>query len=405
MSKRIFSIQDEDIVEINSFPFQLPLHALYASRATYANYPPFQREKVWNDLYKFELIDTIVKKGYIPPLIIAARTDGIFGKWVLEGQQRLTTIMQFMEAMEADMAGQPVPKDEEGREYFYFRLTQKQEERLYSYHLRFEELLNVPETLQAETFERLNNQIALTKAERLWSKRSAFRNTAAAVCTHPFFDTIYQGRKTRRQTFQASQYPVIVEMYRPFAEMSTERLDNLATGNRDMVIPFDAVDTIGQMLDIAVKLFSGVVITNMAELIPVYQAVWLMKFIGADFEATQPGALTDWYQRIQQRRSEGYHSIFTEIRHKKVQIEKWQNWLDEIVYSGSVAFYNQTEALNQLQRVTGWLRHSGVCTSCSNPNVQLIDVKAHVFRPADMHNGMVNCKNPYVVSLPERIAV
>ena len=57
-------------------------------------HPEFQRFFRWDDNQKTRLIESILLGIPIPPIFVSQKTNG---KWdVIDGQQRLSTILQFM---------------------------------------------------------------------------------------------------------------------------------------------------------------------------------------------------------------------------------------------------------------------------------------------------------------------
>jgi Uncharacterized conserved protein len=387
-----YTIQEDVNADVISSPFQIPLHALHASRETYINYPDCQRQEVWPERYKKDLIDSLVKGLFIPEILLTNRMDGNPGKWVIDGQQRLQTVMQFFDALEADLRGEPIPKDEEGEEYFYFRLTESQEKRLRNRMIKFTELQNMTEELLTITFLRLQNQVSLSPAEKLWASRSQFRHVAAEVYNHRFYKEMYQGHTKRRQAFQMAIYPVIIEMFKPFADMNSARLRVLSGRVRDELIYPGMAEVIHGNIDLVTNLYDGIKPLSMTEMIIMYQSVWLLKFLGIDLTNSSHGALASWYSKtiVQDPKNHGKGglSLFSQMTHYKVQREVWQKWLDEILYGNYINLGDETQkalVLAQLQRVTGWLRHDGICKACGNTHIRLVDIEKHLFRPADSH--------------------
>jgi hypothetical protein len=389
---RNYAIQDDIAIDVISYPFQIPLHALYASKDMYANYPDCQRQEVWPERYKKDLIDSLVKGLFVSELLLTNRMDGKPGKWVIDGQQRLQCMMQFFEALEADLRGDPIPKNEEGEEYFYFRLTQSQEERLRNRMIKFTELQNMTEELLTITFLRIQNQVSLSPAEKLWASRSQFRDVAAKVYEHPFYKEMYQGQTKRRQAFQMAIYPVMVEMFKPFADMNSPHLRTFSGRTRDELIYSGMTEVIHDNIDLVMNLYDGIKPFSMTEMIIMYQSIWLLKFLGIDLTNTPHGALAAWYGKTivqnPENRKRGGKSLFSQMTQYKVQREMWERWLDEIIYGNYINLGDETQknrVLAQLQRVTGWLRHDGICKTCGSAHVRLVDVEKHIFRPADSH--------------------
>lgn len=400
---RSYSIEgDERELEVSSFPFQLPLHALYSSKDIYANYPAFQREKVWPDKYKYALIKSLVRGAYVPDIIVTSRENR--AKWVLDGQQRMRTMLEFTEALYADLNGKSIPDDENGKPYFYFRLSEMQQARLLGRMIRFTEVQNASEQAQTDMFLDLQNIVPLSTAEKLWASPSKVRYAAETLYDHEFFTKVYSGKTHHRKKFQMSVYPTLIEMFQPFADLTSDRLQALTKGKRDDLV-YDGIEArLNKNMSYATSLFSGIEAASMSEIIIMYQAIWLLRYIGADLDATPDGALVDWYRTVEAQndewRAKGFMNLFARMTQYKVQKKVWQDWLDQIVYSGNVVFPDKNASFAQLQRVTGWLRRNGVCPRCGNAHVQLRDIGKHVFRPADAHTpGMATCNVNGVISI------
>lgn len=63
-------------------------------------HPEFQRFFRWDDEQKTRLIESILLGIPIPPIFVAQRIDG---KWdVIDGQQRLSTVLQFLQVLKKD---------------------------------------------------------------------------------------------------------------------------------------------------------------------------------------------------------------------------------------------------------------------------------------------------------------
>jgi hypothetical protein len=231
-----YKFADDDL-NIQTYPIQMPIHALYSSKATYANYPPFQRTLAWGDDFKYELIDSYIRGLPVAEIQISDRLDGVPGKWVLDGQQRLSTLIQFMEALEADKGHKPIPRDEHGKPFFYVRLTERQEYRFLNSIVKFSNLVGVDEKILSTMFLRVQNQIPLSPAEKLYAANSDANKVARAVYEHPYFKEIYSGRTRRRQPFPHGDVPVVIEMYKAFTEMNATRLQVYMSGSKDMLLP------------------------------------------------------------------------------------------------------------------------------------------------------------------------
>ncbi len=138
--------------------------------------PDFQRRENWPQKAKIYFVDTILR-GYPTPLIyLRPRLDsktGLSRREVVDGQQRLTAIIQF--------AGGEFRLDDSVVGYQglrYDELEIQDQNAFLSYNLGVEELVNASDEYVLEVFHRLNtNGVRLNSQELRHGKfRGAFRN-------------------------------------------------------------------------------------------------------------------------------------------------------------------------------------------------------------------------------------
>ena len=139
--------------------------------------PDFQRRENWPQKAKVYFVDTILR-GYPAPLIyLRPRLDSktkLPIREVVDGQQRLTAIIQFADGMfrldESVTGYQGLSYDE---------LELQDQEAFLSYNMGVEELVNASDEHVLEVFHRLNtNGVQLNAQELRHGKfRGVFRNT------------------------------------------------------------------------------------------------------------------------------------------------------------------------------------------------------------------------------------
>ncbi|KIK55355.1 hypothetical protein GYMLUDRAFT_842806 [Collybiopsis luxurians FD-317 M1] len=86
-----------------------PRATTYAAKALYDQIindiidlsPEYQRDVVWNENKQINLIDSICRNFYIPPIIFAVTSekDGAERRVCIDGKQRLTSIQRFMDGL------------------------------------------------------------------------------------------------------------------------------------------------------------------------------------------------------------------------------------------------------------------------------------------------------------------
>jgi hypothetical protein len=133
--------------------------------------PDFQRGEVWSSQKKKKLIDSILRGWRIPPIHVIENKDSFIDE-VLDGQQRLATIRDFMNnKIKIDGTLMPLNTDIEflhGRTFS--ELDIETQRRFKKYSVTIIRLTEYTPEEPAELFYRLNQPASLTSAEQ----RNAF---------------------------------------------------------------------------------------------------------------------------------------------------------------------------------------------------------------------------------------
>lgn len=129
--------------------------------------PDFQRDLVWNVAKKQTLIDTILRGWHFPPIFLVAPPVGERLD-VLDGQQRLNAIFEFIEgAFPVNGAIEPIEPNIKELDGLYFHQFPPEAQRKFSrYSIRISELYDYREDEPYELFFRLNQGSVLTPAEK-----------------------------------------------------------------------------------------------------------------------------------------------------------------------------------------------------------------------------------------------
>lgn len=132
--------------------------------------PDFQRDMVWSKPKRQGLIDTILRDWKFPPifLVITSGENSMELLEVLDGQQRLSSIVDFLEDG-FPIDGNIEPYDQNistlhGR--YFSELPEAIKYRIEQYSLRVHELYDFKEGEPYELFFRLNQGVTLTPAEK-----------------------------------------------------------------------------------------------------------------------------------------------------------------------------------------------------------------------------------------------
>jgi hypothetical protein len=127
--------------------------------------PDFQRGEVWSNSKKKLLVDSIFREWHIPPIHVVLLSNG--KSEVLDGQQRLTAIRDFVEN-KFPIDGSIEPKDQRiidltGKKYRDLTVNEK---RLFDRSLlKIYEMREYNQGEPSEFFYRLNQTVKLTSAE------------------------------------------------------------------------------------------------------------------------------------------------------------------------------------------------------------------------------------------------
>lgn len=133
--------------------------------------PDFQRGEVWTTAKKRMLIDTILRGWQIPPIHVIL-DEVKYTHEVLDGQQRLCAIRDFMNN-KIKVNGELMPLNEELKILHgltYSKLPHKVKMKFDMYPVRIFEIYEYEKGEPGELFNRLNQALSLTAAE----KRNAY---------------------------------------------------------------------------------------------------------------------------------------------------------------------------------------------------------------------------------------
>ncbi|KAG8711228.1 hypothetical protein FRC11_003361 [Ceratobasidium sp. 423] len=149
----------------------------------------YQRDVVWNDTKQSNLIDSIYKDYFIPPVLFANRVgeDGEEVKVCIDGKQRLTSIHRFMDGY--------IPLKVDGKSWFYQRRGNQPSKRVIpdgwkkqfaSKQLIVVEFVELSEATERDIFQRVQLGVALNEAEKQKAISSPTVTWIRAVVTQYF---------------------------------------------------------------------------------------------------------------------------------------------------------------------------------------------------------------------------
>ena len=128
--------------------------------------PPYQRRSVWSQRYKVDFVTTVLL-GYPCPAIFLyeeIRPDGTFSYKVVDGKQRLTTLISFA-ADEIAIADDYPSERLKGR--VFSDLTDEDKLAVWRYSFAVEIIQQENETIINDIFNRINNNVARLSPQEL----------------------------------------------------------------------------------------------------------------------------------------------------------------------------------------------------------------------------------------------
>lgn len=181
------------------------LDKIYKRRDRYV-VPEWQRPKVWNTERKQMLIDSILRGWKLPKFYFVRTGEDEY--WVVDGQQRLNAIYEFLED---DLA-----LTEESRAMFggplYKDLKRKLSDAFDDFEIEYDEIEDATEEEQKRFFQRLQKGLPLTGSEKLNSVHSKLRDFCKSLAEHDFFTTSVAFADTRLARFDVLTKAAAIEI-------------------------------------------------------------------------------------------------------------------------------------------------------------------------------------------------
>ena len=165
-------------------PHQRALDKIYKRRDRY-DIPDWQRERVWGKARKQKLIDSILRGWRLPKFYFLLTSEEPEEFEVVDGQQRLLAIWEFFDnelALSSD-------SDSVTRGAKLYRdLPDQLSDRFDDYEIDYDRIEDAPDDADLkEFFQRLQEGLPLTTAERLNSVHSKLTDFCRELSKHHFF--------------------------------------------------------------------------------------------------------------------------------------------------------------------------------------------------------------------------
>ena len=195
-------------------PRRRAIDKIYKRRHRY-EIPDWQRQKVWSRPKKQKLIDTLLRRWKLPKFYFLKVSDDPEAYEVVDGQQRLATIFEFFDN-ELPLSAQTA---QEFGGVHYEDLPDDVVDAIDDYEIEFDEIDDATEEEIRDFFQRLQEGLPLTSAEKLNSVHSKLRDFVSVRVNHPFF------RKTSTSDRRDGHFDVL-------AKVAAIEIDGIEVGLR-----------------------------------------------------------------------------------------------------------------------------------------------------------------------------
>jgi hypothetical protein len=170
-------------------PQQLPIYSIRQRKSKIDPKPAYQRGAVWSLERKQLLIDSLLRGYDIPKIYLRAlSTGGEFDSEVVDGQQRLRTIWEFLEN-QFPLGKDSIDFDDmENLDGKYFEdLSSDQKDKIGSFSLTITNISDASDIEVRELFLRLQEGSSLTPPEKRNAMVSNMRDFIEEISHYPIF--------------------------------------------------------------------------------------------------------------------------------------------------------------------------------------------------------------------------
>ncbi len=181
------------------------LDKIYKRRDRY-EIPDWQREEVWDQGKKQQLIDSILRGWKLPKFYFVKLPGDEYE--VVDGQQRLQAIYEFFDN---ELPLQKQRATEFGGTY-YKDLPPNTSDAFDDFEIEYDEIEDATELELKDFFQRLQEGLRLTSSEKLNAVHSKLRDFCRKTAKHPFFQRKVAVPNTRYAHFDIVAKAVAVEI-------------------------------------------------------------------------------------------------------------------------------------------------------------------------------------------------
>ncbi len=386
----------------------IPLRVVMAEYDHYLTLPKCQREYAWETkgAMKERLIDTILRGWPMTPITVQRMPTTLIGRSsaILDGQQRLRTIRsyflgEFPTAKRFRDEPQLVVLERNRR---FSELSEMGRQSFLDYNLPIVIISGAENVDSGSIYRRLNSQLPLTWAEKLYSYSEHAPDFEKDILSSPVWK-MFVRRSDRKQVFQMG---VMCHMI----QASGSGIKNTTLPTAANEVASHAANTalrkdVQRNLDRLAYMFDGLSFTAMGEIIPLYQAIYFLQLNHANFQQSELGCLLKWYLPLREislarerrrRTANGPISLY-ELADTPAQISFWADHLQDMLLTEGVVLKDQRRTFSMVDRLRMLNSQNGKCARCGKKvdafNADADHVKSHASGgDTEIQNGQMICR-------------
>jgi len=239
-----------------------PLSTLFYMKNKINIRPDYQRNFVWGKDRKQLYIDTIIRGWYSQEVLFAIPYDDkMYDHEVLDGQQRITTIFQFLKDELKTAKDMSISID--GKTYdignkYYNELPQEIKERVNSYPLNVV-LFDGDREDYEEMFKRSQNGMVLNKAELRHAIFGYIQGTVEKLIEHPFFIEVCEievgSNNSRLQYNEVIEQMLVLELF-GMSNIKDANIRQMYDAYNEIGIPEVNINRLNRIFDYMYKAFT-----------------------------------------------------------------------------------------------------------------------------------------------------
>lgn len=236
----------------------MPLGMIKVNKDKIQLRPSFQRGLVWDKDRRQMLIDSILKEKYIPEVLFGQSENQNFDESVIDGQQRINTVLDFMDSKIKVKSGTVIDENEIG-DLSFDELPEKLQERVKAYSFNVVRINGTREEIE-DMFRRLQGGVALNKVETRHSIGGKIKPFIKEMLQHPFFaDSVGVTIKNNKRLkfYEVAEQICLLEIKGISTDIKHKNIFEFYSEYNESGVPQEVRDKIMDKLDFLNNSFAG----------------------------------------------------------------------------------------------------------------------------------------------------